>query len=246
MPGAILENVITQFPPPKVVPSETKRATRPTKKLPQFLIDDARISTKETFDPKKHLAYQPPAKVYTMADIGLEGHGVAPTAVSEPFPLFTEEAIKQMRAEVFSDEVMQHCQYMSGFTPNMVRGMGAERAPFTYDAWKSAELLARVSEVAGVELVPAVDFEIANVNISVSDANKTVVAGKEADGDDTSAFAWHYDSFPFVCVVMLSDCTGMVGGETALRMPTGEIRKARGPSMVGRQNHFDTQKTAEG
>lgn len=124
--------------------------------------------------------------------------------------------------------------------------MCCRRAPFTYDAWKSAELLARVSEVAGVELVPAVDFEIANVNISVSDANKTVVAGKEADGDDTSAFAWHYDSFPFVCVVMLSDCTGMVGGETALRMPTGEIRKARGPSMVGRQNHFDTQKTAEG
>lgn len=50
--------------------------------------------------------------------------------------------------------------------------------------------------------------------------------------DGTSAVAWHYDSFPFVCVTMLSDCTGMVGGETALRMPNGNIMKVRGPAMV--------------
>jgi hypothetical protein len=31
---------------------------------------------------------------------------------------------------------------------------------------------------------------------------------------------------------MLSDCTGMVGGETALRTGTGEIMKIRGPAMV--------------
>ena len=31
---------------------------------------------------------------------------------------------------------------------------------------------------------------------------------------------------------MVSDCSDMVGGETAIRMPNGEIRKARGPDMV--------------
>ncbi|KAG2413332.1 hypothetical protein HFD88_002521 [Aspergillus terreus] len=49
--------------------------------------------------------------------------------------------------------------------------------------------------------------------------------------DETAAFAWNYDSLPFVCVTMLSDCTGMVGGETALKTATGEIMKVRGPAM---------------
>ena len=49
---------------------------------------------------------------------------------------------------------------------------------------------------------------------------------------DGSSVAWHYDSVPFVCVVMLSDCTDMVGGETALRMPSGVTMKVRGPSTV--------------
>lgn len=31
---------------------------------------------------------------------------------------------------------------------------------------------------------------------------------------------------------MLSDCTGMVGGETALRTGDGEIVKVRGPQKV--------------
>jgi hypothetical protein len=31
---------------------------------------------------------------------------------------------------------------------------------------------------------------------------------------------------------MLSDCTNMIGGETALRTGTGEIMKVRGPAMV--------------
>lgn len=51
-------------------------------------------------------------------------------------------------------------------------------------------------------------------------------------GDETSAVAWHYDSFPFVCVTMVSDCTDMVGGETAIKLPSGEVRKVRGPAMV--------------
>jgi hypothetical protein len=56
-------------------------------------------------------------------------------------------------------------------------------------------------------------------------------AGNPFD-DDLPAVAWHYDSFPFVWVTMLSDCAGMVGGETALKTATGEIMKVRGPAMV--------------
>lgn len=50
--------------------------------------------------------------------------------------------------------------------------------------------------------------------------------------DDKPVVGWHTDSYPFVCVLMLSDCTNMVGGETALHTGNGDILKVRGPQMV--------------
>lgn len=110
--------------PPRVVGPATKKATRPTNQLPQSMIDEARMVRKEAFDPKVHLNYDPPRRIYTMKEIGLEGHGISPNAASEPFSLFTEEAIMQMRAEIFSEEALKGCQYTSNFIKNMVRGMG--------------------------------------------------------------------------------------------------------------------------
>ena len=190
-----------------------------------------------------------------MEDIGLPGHGISPVAASEPFPLFTVDAIRQIRAEIFSDPVLRDCQYSSSFAKNMVRGMGREyvfpirglaffselifefrRAPFTCDAWSSSELLARVSEVAGIDLVVAFDYEIANINISTGQESSVDLSDQAKP--ETSAFAWHYDSFPFVCVTMLSDCSNMVGGETAIKTPSGDIKKIRGPAMVGLQSEI--------
>ncbi|KAF9886456.1 hypothetical protein FE257_011488 [Aspergillus nanangensis] len=240
-PTAIDDPIMTldglTMSPPKVVGPSTKTATRPTNKIPQWLIDGARIPKheKECFNANTHLNFQPPNKIYTMKEIGLAGHGISPNAVSEPFPLFSEEAIRQMRAEIFSEDVMENCQYESTFIKNMVRGMGTSRAPFCYDAWNSPEVLAKISQVAGVELVPAIDFDIANVNISAGDGAATVdlTAHKEKSlEDELSAVAWHFDSYPFVCVTMISDCTGMMGGETALRTASGEVMKVRGPAMA--------------
>lgn len=50
--------------------------------------------------------------------------------------------------------------------------------------------------------------------------------------DEKPIVDWHTDSYPFVCVTMLSDCTGMIGGETALKTGTGDVMKVRGPEMV--------------
>ncbi|KAL3952160.1 hypothetical protein VFPFJ_02144 [Purpureocillium lilacinum] len=227
---------------PHVVGPTTKTATRPTNPLPQYLNDEAKQTQREPFDPQRHLNFQPPARVITMREIGLEGHGISPNAVSEPFPLFTQEAVQQMRAEIFSDEVLRDCQFASTFNKNMIRGMGPARAPFVYSAWNSPELVSKISEVAGVDLVPSIDYEIATINISADDKPMPVTqscvkkdgdggSGKDPLGDGLSAVAWHYDSFPFVCVVMLSDCTDMVGGETALRTASGEVLKVRGPAM---------------
>ncbi|KAJ5218533.1 uncharacterized protein N7498_000632 [Penicillium cinerascens] len=218
--------------PPVVIGPSTKKATWPSNELPQTLIQGAKITRHEEFDPAKHLNFQPPKSILTMEEIGLKGHGISPHAATHPFPLFSQDAITQMRAEIFSEKVLAECQYSSTFNKNMVRGMGPARAPFTYTAWKHPETLARISEVAGIDLVPSIDFEIANINISIRDEKANVEHSIDLMSDqELPAVAWHYDSFPFVCVTMLSDCTGMVGGETALRKPNGEILKVRGPAM---------------
>ncbi|MGH8009475.1 MAG: hypothetical protein ACREQ3_20990, partial [Candidatus Binatia bacterium] len=152
MPGVVVPLAAMA---PHVVGPATKTATRPSEPLPQYLNDEANATAREEFNAGKHLNFQPPKSIITMEDIGLTGHGISPNAVSEPFPLFTQEAIQQMRAEIFSDEVLADCQFTSTFSKNMIRGMGSSRAPFTYAAWNSPELISRISQVAGMELIPS-------------------------------------------------------------------------------------------
>ena len=79
------------------------------------------------FDPQKHIDFVPPSKTYSMSDLKLpEGTGVSPFAVSEPFQLFTEEAVARMRAEIFSKEVMENCRYSSNLAHCQLRGFAAK------------------------------------------------------------------------------------------------------------------------
>ena len=123
-------------------------------------------------------------------------------------------------------------------------------APFTYDAWTHPDTLAAVSKVAGIDLVPWGNYEIAHINFSVKDdsqverelaelqSKKRAYAEDEGIGGchhkDKPIVGWHRDSYPFVCVLMLSDCTNMIGGETALLKPNGTHELIRGPAMVSR------------
>lgn len=107
-------------------------------------------------------------------------------------------------------------------------------APFIYDAWRHPETLAIISKIAGIDLVPSMDWEIGHVNISVqTEEQRDKALAAHANGEDDKPIVdWHTDSYPFVCVLMLSDCKNMIGGETALRKGNGEVLKVRGPQMV--------------
>jgi hypothetical protein len=98
-------------------------------------------------------------------------------------------------------------------------------AKFVYDAWTNPRTLRIISDIAGIDLIPNMDYEIGHINISVQNSS---------DPSEASApvVNWHKDSYPFVCVLMLSDASEMKGGETALQTGTGEIMKVRGPQMV--------------
>jgi hypothetical protein len=119
---SMLTNPSTFTPYDTRTPTKRKRQTEIT--IPPAL--DKMISNepppKLSFDPEKHLNFKSPSKVFTMEELGLQDVGVSPNAVSEPFQLFTHEAIKQMRAETLRPEVFENCQYSSNLAKGQLRG----------------------------------------------------------------------------------------------------------------------------
>ncbi|ETN42331.1 uncharacterized protein HMPREF1541_01485 [Cyphellophora europaea CBS 101466] len=206
------------------------------------------------FDASKHLAYNAPTNNLQMSDIGLEPSAISSTAATQPFQLLSREAVLAMRREIFSPEVLDNCMHHTRPGSVQIRGLAPRYAPFIHAFWNSAEVLRIMSENAGVDLVPAMDYEISHVNVQlgpdgVDGVRKTPAEPPAATGDAITAFEankgqkqavtdqvkpvieWHKDSHPFVCVVMLSDAQHMVGGETELMGGDGMTLKVKAPQM---------------
>ncbi|KAI8935666.1 hypothetical protein NX059_007190 [Plenodomus lindquistii] len=237
------------------VPRSEKMASVPSQScLDQVAALEASISTQDTpiFDPNLHLVFEHTPEVLTMQELGFAPDlGVSPVAVSQAFPLFSPEAIRIMRAEIAKPEVTTNHLFSSNIAAAQLRGYARDHAPFTYAAWNHPATVAAVSRTAGIDLIPWGDYEIAHINLSVKSEEeaKSELAAYNGKGpkrmhsdegiDMSSAdnmnenkpiVGWHTDAYPFVCVLMMSDCTDMIGGETALRTGTGDILRVRGPT----------------
>lgn len=190
------------------------------------------------FDPEQHLVFKQTPDILTMQDIGIAPDvGVSPVAVTQPFPLFSQEAIRIMRSEIFKPEVTQNYSFSSNLAAAQLRGYARDHAPFTRAAWNHPSTVAIVSKLAGIDLIPWSEYEIAHINLCVKSDEQAAserTASKQpshaSPDDDKPIVGWHTDSYPFVCVLMMSDCTNMVGGETALRTGSGEVLRIRGPT----------------
>ncbi|OAL49223.1 hypothetical protein IQ07DRAFT_622356 [Pyrenochaeta sp. DS3sAY3a] len=224
---------------------------RLTTRLDAFLIlfGDAKqlTQTAQKFDPTKHLVFREPPEVLTMQDIGMaDDIGVSPVAVTQPFRLFSPDAIQIMRAEIEKDEVTKYHTFSSNLAATQLRGYARDHAPFTYEAWTHQATTAIVSKLTGVDLMPWGDYEIAHINLSRKTEEQVKaelsaiqkhkhlhidegIAANSSD-KDKPIVGWHRDSYPYVCVLMMSDCTNMVGGETALQTGNGEVIRIRGPT----------------
>ncbi|KAM9939025.1 hypothetical protein OXX80_001485 [Metschnikowia pulcherrima] len=215
------------------------------------------------FDPQKHLAYyaQGPLQQHkyentrriTMEELGLTNKlQISPIGVSDPFPLFTDAAIDIMRAEILQkDAFLKHARISYNSTSSLdcvLRGYVKEKdevfTPFTYAAWTHPKTMELVSTMAGVDLQIVMDYEIAHVNIGITDdataaaqRSEHAMAQREQlfsgenpeDAEIPAIVGWHHDSYPFVCVLMLSDTSDMIGGETYLRMGDGKLARVSGP-----------------
>jgi hypothetical protein len=219
-----------------------------------------KVSPKEsitpvTFDAKKHLAYCPPSNTLMMEDLSYPPTVLSSVASTAPFPLLSHEAVLQHRRELFTPEVFENCIHYSRPGSVQLRGMAPRYAPFIHSFWNSPEVLKIVSEHAGVDLVPVMDYETCHTNIQLGPGGldavrNTPVEPPAATEDAIQQFkehepkldvetdqkapivGWHNDSHPFVCVVMLSDARNMVGGETELRKGDGTTLKVKAPQMV--------------
>jgi hypothetical protein len=193
------------------------------------------------FDPEMHLTLEEPSAVLSMTDLGYEDAGVSAVALVHPFPLFSFEAIKIMRAEIAKPEVRADHLYASSIASAQLRGYARKHAPFTFAAWNHPKTVAIISKKARIELVPWSDYEIAHINLSIEtelasvQSRRTVLHMNEDDSlssptDQRPIVGWHRDAYPFVCILMLSNCTDMVGGETALRTSCGNVISVRAPT----------------
>ncbi|KAJ5106955.1 hypothetical protein N7456_003630 [Penicillium angulare] len=201
------------------------------------------------FDPKVHLAYQRPKAIHTMEDIKLQPSPISQVASTDPFQLLSNEGVKAFRRELFSKNVLENCSFPTRPGSVQLRGMAPRYAPFTYQFWTSPEVLGIIKDLAGVELVPVFDHEIAHTNVQLGPKGLEGVKdtpvdppgpppeyqSAKASKEETSkpVVPWHRDSYPFVCVVMLSDTTSMIDGETEMAKGDGSTVKVRSPAMQG-------------
>jgi hypothetical protein len=178
------------------------------------------------FDPDKHMIFTNPPTVLSMEEFGFANDvGVSPVAATFPFPLFSSDAIHIMRSEIAKPEVRVGYRFSSNIANHQLRGYARQHAPFTYAAWNHPATAAVVSKLAGIDLIPWSDYEIAHINLSVPTAHDPTLLE-----NDVPILDWHTDSYPFVCILMLSDCTNMIGGETALRTANGNTVSIRYPT----------------
>ena len=132
------------------------------------------------FNPENHLSYTPPAKVLSMEDLCLPPSPISPVGTTEPFPLLSDEAILEHRREIFAPETMDHCMHYTRPGSVQVRGMAPRYAPFIHNFWHSDEVLRIMSDLAGVELVPAMDYECGHTNVQLDTDDQIPVKEKLA------------------------------------------------------------------
>ncbi|KIW52264.1 hypothetical protein, variant [Exophiala xenobiotica] len=205
--------------------------------------------TEDVFDPRIHLAFAPPSKKFTFEDLSLQPSATSTKiAATLPFPILSSEGVRAYRRSLFSSKVLHNCAGIP-FPRTLTLRNAAEHSSFIKALWNHPETMRVLSEAAGVPLRIVMQTEIGHTNIQTSGSTleemvselsvepqttKVPLTEEERAYDplkSSSIIPWHYDSYPYVCVIMLSDTDGMLGGETYIKTGDGVPMKVEGPSL---------------
>ncbi|KAJ5641228.1 hypothetical protein N7490_005228 [Penicillium lividum] len=185
-----------------------------------------------------------------MQDLLLNPSSTAtPIAGTVPFPLLSPQGVRAYRKALFQQNVIEQCA-TSPFPSTLVLRDAVKHSRFIRDFWTHPEIMRIVSDASGVPLEVVMPTEIGHTNIQAEGATITeMISNLKVEPsvekielsledraydplkDEASIIPWHYDSYPYVCVVMLSETDGMVGGETYIKKGNGEAQKVEGPQI---------------
>jgi hypothetical protein len=153
------------------------------------------------FNPRRHLALEPPSQVLTLYDFGYSEKEAqkcaSQVAITGPFRLLSMEGAEAARSVALA---LKSSGRTSARTASYLAG-GVYRSRFMRELCNSPDIAAFFSEIAGCELVPhSMPSQQLYINYAPDDVNKAV---------DT----WHTDSIGFDTVVLASDPADFCGGE---------------------------------
>ena len=127
----------------------------------------------------------------------------------------SDAGVKALRSVLRENE--QFSEGLKSRCAKSIRGLGY-RSQFIRDFNSCTEILGHFSAIAGTPLGPH------DMTMNMSHTNIGEI------GADQPVDTWHIDSVPYVCVLLLSDATDMVGGELQVAMlgdPTEAIDRVR-------------------
>jgi hypothetical protein len=159
------------------------------------------LTEEPVFDPRLHLALEPPARCWSLADFGYTPvetqQCLTGIAVAGPFRVLSEAGVAAARSVALA---LQDGRQTSDRTASYLAG-GVYRSAFFRDLCNSPELAGFLSQVCGCELLPhTMPSQQVYINYAPEDLGKAV---------DT----WHTDSIGFDIVLMLSDPAQLSGGQ---------------------------------
>ena len=106
---------------PPLLSQAARSTSRVFSDVAEMMKSPLQLKDDSSFVAKKHLAFSPPSKVYSMNDIKLKDSPLSSFAVSEPFQLFTLEAVERMREEIFKPVVLENYKYSSNLAAAQLR-----------------------------------------------------------------------------------------------------------------------------
>lgn len=129
---------------------------------------DSSLTKSTAFDASIHVApnYQTPS-VIRMDELGFNATVDSDIAVTKPFPLFTLDAVRRIREELFNHDTLGNHLYSDTLNPNVIRGICPEPARFIYEAWTHPDVVKRVNDAAGIVLTPVFEYEIGHTYVTI-------------------------------------------------------------------------------
>jgi hypothetical protein len=194
-------------------PSPDCTCARPAVKIHNLMLADplslpstrpsayALMPDEPVFDPKRHLALEPPSQRWTLADLGYTKEEAdtcaSGVAVAGPFRLLSAEGAAAARTVALA---LNGSRQAGDRTASYLTG-GIYRSTFLRDMCNCPAVTAFLSEIAGCELFPhSMPSQQVYINYAPEDLSKAV---------DT----WHTDSIGLDCVLMISDPASFSGGQ---------------------------------